>query len=49
MDDNTLYDLLTGVKSDALQCEQLNSATERTYVDPATAPFWSPVILLAHV
>jgi len=49
MDDNTLYDLLTGVKIDDLQCAQLNTATERTFIDPATAPFWSPVILLAHV
>lgn len=49
MPDNTLYDLLTGVKIDDVTIAQLDGSTGRTYVDPATQEFWNPVILLFHV
>ena len=47
--DNTLYDIFTGVRINALKTTDINSATGRSFVDSATTAFWNPLLLLFHV
>tara|TARA_Y100000401_G_C8295637_1_gene211160 strand:+ start:500 stop:949 length:450 start_codon:yes stop_codon:yes gene_type:complete len=49
MQQQDIFDLLTGVNIDGLTVANLDQATGRTYIDRDSVDFWQPIILLSTV
>lgn len=49
MQQQDIFDLLTGVNIDGLTVANLDTATGRTFIDRDSVDFWQPIILLSTV